>query len=96
MFENNTIAVLIPAYDEEGKIGTVVKRIRQSCSTFVDEIVVINDGSKDKTLEEARASGANVLNQEKNQGVGAALRRGMYYALEKNIDIVVVCICVDK
>ncbi len=90
MFENKTIAVLIPAYNEEGKIGTVVNRVRQSCSTFVDEIVVINDGSKDKTEEEAQAADATVLNQEKNKGVGAALRRGMFHALDKNIDIVVV------
>jgi dolichol-phosphate mannosyltransferase len=90
MLNNLHIAVLIPAFNEEGKIGTVVQSVLKDCGSFVDEVVVINDGSRDNTSGEARAAGARVIDQEKNQGVGAALRTGMQHAVERNMEIIVV------
>ncbi len=90
MLTGKSIVVLVPAFDEEGKVGTVVSKIRADCAAYVDEVVVIDDGSKDKTADEARAAGAHVISQGRNQGVGAALRTGMQYAAEKKYDIVVV------
>ncbi len=81
------IAAVIPAYNEENKIGKTVSRIP---SEWINEIVVINDGSNDKTEKEAYEAGAIVLNQPQNLGVGAAIRRGIEYAIEKGYDIVVI------
>ncbi|MBI3269151.1 MAG: glycosyltransferase family 2 protein [Planctomycetes bacterium] len=81
------VMLLAPAYNEEGKVGQVVKGADRS---LVDEVVIVDDGSKDRTAEEARAAGATVVVHEKNAGVGAAIRTGYRYAMEKGYDIVVV------
>ena len=85
-FSKKIIAV-IPAYNEEGKIGKTVSKIP---SKWIHEIVVVNDGSDDETEKEARDAGAAVLNQPRNLGVGAAIRSGIQYAIEKEYDIVVI------
>lgn len=81
------IFVVLPAYNEEGKIG---KMISNMSSEWVHEIVVVNDGSTDNTEKESRDAGAALINQPRNMGVGAAIRSGIKYALEKGCDIVVV------
>lgn len=90
MLDNSSIVVLIPAYNEQGKIGRVVAGIRTQCCEYVDEIVVIDDGSVDNTRAEATAAGAHVLVMARNSGVGAALRAGMEHALGQKHDIIVV------
>jgi len=82
---HKTIAV-IPALNEEGRIGVTVKKTID----FVDEVVVVNDGSSDSTVEEAKQAGANVLSHKKNKGVGAAIRTGIDYAIKKDYHICVV------
>jgi len=81
------ILVVLPAYNEEGKIGKVISKIP---SDWVDEVVVVNDGSSDNTERESVDAGATLINQPKNMGVGAAIYSGIQYALEKKYDIVVV------
>lgn len=81
------VMALIPAYNEEGKIGLVVKRIPHS---LVQTIVVVNDGSHDGTEAEARLAGAYVLNLRRNQGVGSAIREGLRYGLEHGFDVAVI------
>lgn len=78
--------LIAPAYNEEGKIGQVVKRSKP----FVNEVLVVNDFSKDKTPEEAKKAGATVINHEINKGVGAAIRTGISYALKNNYDLIFV------
>jgi len=81
------ILVVLPAYNEEGKIGRVVSSMP---SEWVHETVVVNDGSTDDTEKESRKAGATLINQPRNMGVGAAIRAGIQYALERGYDIVVV------
>ena len=61
---------IVPAYNEEGKIGRVVRKIPPG---VVDAVVVVDDCSRDRTSEEARECGAIVLRHEINQGVGAEM-----------------------
>ena len=90
---NERIIALIPAFNEETKIGNVVRKIPKD---VIDEILVINDGSTDATPHEAEREGANVFVHEKRRGIGAAIRSGIDYALNKGYDIIVVMAGNDK
>lgn len=75
--ERGVIAV-IPAYNEERFIGSVVLQTRR----FVETVIVVDDGSADTTGEIARAAGALVLTHERNRGKGKALETGLKKARE--------------
>jgi dolichol-phosphate mannosyltransferase len=81
------VAAVIPAFNEEGKIGRVLRKIPPG---LVDVVIVVDDCSRDGTAEEARAGGAVVLRHAVNQGVGAGIRTGIDYAREHGYDIVVI------
>lgn len=66
------IAAILPAYNEEVSIGSVVLSTRQ----YVDRVVVVDDGSHDRTSELAELAGAEVIRHPRNLGKGAALRTG--------------------
>ena len=68
------VSVIIPAYNEEDTVAKVVQVVRNV--SFVDEIIVVNDGSSGKTEEEAIKAGAIVINHETNKGKGEALYTG--------------------
>jgi glycosyltransferase involved in cell wall biosynthesis len=68
------ISVLIPAYNEEDRIEKTVLAL--SNITFISQIMVVDDGSQDKTAQVAESAGATVICLEKNQGKGAALNHG--------------------
>jgi len=90
MFEKKIeirILVVIPAYNEEGKIGLVVSSIPKDKGY---SILVIDDNSSDNTSQEAAAAGADILKNSETQGVGSVIRRGVEYAKEKSFSIVVV------
>ncbi len=80
------VVAVIPAYNEERFIGSVVLATRQ----FVDTVIVVDDGSTDATVEIARAAGALVLCHERNQGKGKALQTGLKKARELSPAVVVV------
>lgn len=76
--------IVIPAYNEELTIGSVVALAKK-----YGDVLVVDDGSLDRTSEIAREAGAVVIRHERNMGKGCALRTAFEYALSKEYDIVV-------
>ena len=87
MYKGRKVVALVPAHNEEAKIGLVVSRIDH---TLVDSVMVIDDGSSDGTAAVAAARGAEVLSTGKRAGVGAALRMGIEYAHWCGYDLAVI------
>jgi glycosyltransferase involved in cell wall biosynthesis len=79
------VLALIPALNAEESIGTVIR----DCKAINEDVVVIDDGSMDRTAEIAREAGAQVVTHAVNRGKGAALKTGFAYALEHGFDAVV-------
>lgn len=73
------LSVIIPAFNEEGGIRTTVERVQAVLASMAcrSELVVVDDGSADRTAAEARAAGARVVAHPKNKGYGAALKTGI-------------------
>lgn len=84
------LIVQIPALNEERTIGDVIRSIPADIPG-VDEIrvLVVDDGSTDRTGELARAAGADVVRHPERQGVGAAFRTGINRAMDMGADVVV-------
>jgi glycosyltransferase involved in cell wall biosynthesis len=79
------IFAVIAAYNEERYIGRVVKEIKK----YINKVVVVDDGSEDKTKEAAKKSKAVVLRHLINLGKGAALKTSCDYAVKNKADIIV-------
>ena len=79
------ILACIPAFNEENIIGDVVKKTL----SYVDKVIVCDDGSVDNTFNEAKISGAEVIHHSKNLGKGAALKSLFNYARNSNFDVIV-------
>jgi dolichol-phosphate mannosyltransferase len=84
---NQSILIIIPVYNEENNIGTVLKRLRLA---GFSNVLVVNDGSTDKTLSILEQNKALTLNLKRHMGVGQALKSGLRYALIKDYKIVVI------
>jgi glycosyltransferase involved in cell wall biosynthesis len=79
--------VIIPAYNEQEKIGAVISGIK-----LIDpdlDVAVIDDGSADQTASLALLAGANVIRHQSNMGYGAALQTGYKYAARLGYDFLV-------
>lgn len=84
------LVVIIPALNEEKTIGDVIQNIPQRMSGIQRiEVIVVNDGSTDRTAREAEEAGAAVVRHAHNQGVGAAFHSGLEAALSAGADIIV-------
>ena len=81
------ILSVIPAYNEEKNIAGVIGEIKRHLQDA--DIMVINDGSEDKTKKCARSAGAKIIDLPYNMGYGAALQTGFKYALRNNYKYVV-------
>jgi glycosyltransferase involved in cell wall biosynthesis len=79
------IIVAIPCLNEEQFIGDIVTRARE----FVDKVIVIDDGSTDRTGEVAQAAGAQVIRHKLSQGAGAATRSAFEAAKGYDADVLV-------
>lgn len=78
---------IIPAYNECEKIGKIVSEIREAAEDL--DVLVIDDGSLDKTSLCARNAGAKVVRLSSNMGYGVALQTGFKYAYERDYDFLV-------
>jgi len=76
---------LIPALNAEESIAAVIR----DCKAVNEDVVVVDDGSEDRTAEIARAAGAQVVSHPVNRGKGAALKTGFAYAIEHGFDAVI-------
>ncbi len=83
---DDRVALIVPAYNEERFIGSVVLKARQQ----VGKVIVVDDGSIDATASIAAAAGAFVVSHERNQGKGAALNTGFRKARELDVEAVVL------
>jgi glycosyltransferase involved in cell wall biosynthesis len=89
MLEDRSVAVVIPAHDEEKLIGATISGV----PAFVDRIVVVDDRSKDgtaATVEALNDPRVELIRHEQNQGVGAAIVTGYKRAREAAIDVTAV------
>ena len=84
--DKSVIIVGMPAYNEEKYIGSVVLEARQ----FADEVVVVDDGSSDRTAQVARLAGATVVQHERNRGYGATVQTVLAEAKKRNPDVLVL------
>jgi glycosyltransferase involved in cell wall biosynthesis len=74
------IAIVIPAYNEEPTVGEVVRGIPREIAGLAVEVIVVVDGSDDRTAEEARKAGALVCNVPVNRGQGLIFMLGYWLA----------------
>ena len=89
MLEGKRVAVVVPAFDEERLVGETIRGIPE----FVDRILVVDDASRDGTIDAAEAVGdprVHVLRHEHNAGVGASIATGYRRALEEDTDVTCV------
>jgi glycosyltransferase involved in cell wall biosynthesis len=80
------IAAVVPAYNEENHIGNVVRRTRQQLA----DVLVVDDGSADKTADRAREAGAEVIVHPINRGKGETIKTGLRHWLERRFDFVII------
>lgn len=94
MIEGKRIAVVVPAFNEADKISWTVRSI----PSYVDHLIVVDDGSRDATAARAEAAfrehdrgrGREVMRHSHNRGVGAAIATGYQRAVELDVDAVAV------
>jgi len=80
------IAALLPAYNEEQHIGSVLDELEK----YVTPILVVDDGSVDRTRAIAEEKGATVLSRGYNMGYGQSVKDGLHWVLENGFDAVVI------
>jgi glycosyltransferase involved in cell wall biosynthesis len=79
------ICILIPAYNAQETLGSVLKKI----DPLKGDIMVVDDGSSDETKRAALENGAQLLEHPFNLGKGAALQTGFQYALQKDYRVII-------
>lgn len=82
---SSAITAILPAYNEEVSVGSVVLHARQ----HADRVIVIDDGSTDRTAEVAELAGAEVIRHPRNMGKGAALKTGFTLASQNGAKVIV-------
>ncbi len=85
------LSIIIPAYNEEKTIASVIDTIPKEFSSIdMVEVIVIDDGSTDKTVEIAKKCGAKVFSFKKNQGLAKAISFGFSKCIENDSDIMII------
>ena len=83
--KTNNVWAVIPAYNEEKNIIGIIKKTKK----YVGNVIVVDDGSKDKTKDVAEKAGAIVLRHLINLGKGATLKTGCDYAVKKGAKFII-------
>jgi hypothetical protein len=78
---------IVPAYNEEASVGRVVTELREVDPEL--DVVVVDDGSRDRTAAVAQAAGAAVVTLPFNLGIGGAMQTGFRYAAEHGYDVAI-------
>ena len=78
--KSSDLLIIIPAYNEEGSIQSVVNNIIQNYSQY--DYVIINDGSRDQTSEICHNNGYNIIDLPVNLGLAGAFQTGLLYAYQ--------------
>ncbi|HWE58446.1 MAG TPA: glycosyltransferase family 2 protein [Solirubrobacteraceae bacterium] len=86
--EGAPIAVVIPAYNEEPTVAAVVRGIPREIGGKAVEVIVVVDGSNDRTAEEARSAGALVCDVPVNRGQGLIFMLGYWLAFKRGSEII--------
>jgi len=79
--------IVIPAFNEERNIGRVIRGVLEYVPSI--PLLVVNDGSSDRTAKIAKESGAEVISLPCNLGYGVALQTGFIYALQRGYTVIV-------
>ena len=87
--ENKELLIMLPAFNEEGSIGTFLDKLNTENLSDVADILVINDGSTDDTSNIAKSKGARVITHIYNLGYGCALQTGYKFAVRYGYDYVI-------
>jgi len=84
------LSIIVPAYNEEKALGKVLDSLKEisAKNNYETEIIVVDDGSKDRTAEIARARDVKVLRHIKNRGYGASLKTGVNSSKNEIIAII--------
>ena len=85
------VIISIPAYNEEKTLPKVLEEIKKVMNNtdYNYEILVLNDGSMDKTVEVAKKHGAIVVSNKRNRGLAETFRHEMRVCLERKADIII-------
>ncbi|MGH2860573.1 MAG: glycosyltransferase family 2 protein [Solirubrobacteraceae bacterium] len=86
--EGAPIVIVIPAYNEEPTVGAVVRGIPREVGDKAVEVIVVVDGSNDRTAEEARAAGALVCDVPVNRGQGLIFMLGYWLAYKRGSEVI--------
>jgi len=91
MYKDKSICIVVPAYNEEKQIGKVIETMPK----YVDQVFIIDDASKDKTVEtvkryQKKRKNIKLIEHEVNQGVGGAIATGYKEARDNDIDVTAI------
>lgn len=90
------VCIVVPAYNEEKAIASVIKGVRKQCKSlpYAVDVLVVDDSSRDSTAKEASNAGAKVIKHILNTGAGGATATGLSYA-EQNGYVLAVTMDAD-
>ncbi len=90
MNDSNKYLIIIPAFNEEMNISKVLKKVKQVTSSLPVDMIVVDDGSTDKTAELALQEHTKIIRLSTNLGYGGAVQTGFKFAANRDYDYVIL------